>query len=155
MIGEYLSKRSAELLLDKMPKNESIMNEIFEFDVENLESTSSVKISQFIIGLSQFIIYFSSQVNRTKVTLLQKRNVLESHINKSSVKYRTKVERKIKVLEDNPDLQDIVASIAIDEQELALVENREQYLLELVNAFKRELTRRELEYRMSRVERTI
>ena len=77
--NEYLKRRSKELLLDKMPKNEEIMDEIFSFDVRNLESTTSTKLSQFVIGLSQFIIYFGSQVNQTKISLMQKRNMIDSY----------------------------------------------------------------------------
>jgi len=36
---------------------------------------------------------------------------------------------------------------------LALVENREKYLLELITSFKRELTRRDNEIKMIRTER--
>lgn len=153
MSSDYLKKRSEELMLDKMPKNEKIMDEIFKFDVRNLENTSSVKISQYVIGLSQFIIYFGSQVNRTRVSLMQKRDMVDSYISKSELKGRTKAEKRQKVIDANPELKQIELGIKLAEQELALVENRERYLLELVNAFKRELTRRETEVRMVRTER--
>jgi len=152
-MNDYLSKRSAELLLDKMPRNEHIMDEIFQFDVRNLESTSSLKISQFIIGLSQFLIYFGSQINKTKVSLMQKRNVIDSYVDKSEIKARTKAEKGRRVIDSNPELQQIWLGIESAEQELALVENREKYLIELINSFKRELTRRENELKLIRTER--
>jgi len=152
---EYLKRRREELLLDKMPKNEYIMDEIFSFDVRNLESTPSIKISQFIIGLSQFIIYFGSQVNKTKVSLMQKRNVIDSHINRSDIKAKTKAEKYRKVVDAKPELVQIELGIKSEEQELALVENREKYLLELITSFKRELTRRDNEIKMIRTERRV
>jgi len=150
---DYLKRRSEELLLDKMPRNGHIMDEIFQFDVRNLESTTSLKISQFVIGLSQFLIYFGSQINQTKVALMRKRNVIDSYIDKSDIKARTKAEKRCKVIDSNPELQQIELGIELAEQELALVENREKYLIELINSFKRELTRRENELKLIRTER--
>jgi len=152
-INGYLKRRTEELLLNKMPKNESIMDEIFNFDVRNLESTTSIKISQFIIGLSQFIIYFGSQVNKTKVSLMQKRNMIESYVIRSDVKAKTKAEKRRKVIDANQELAHIEIGIESDEQELVLVENREKYLIELINSFKRELTRRQHELGLIRTER--
>jgi len=153
--SDYLKRRREELLLDKMPKNEYIMDEIFLFDVRNLEATPSIKISQFIIGLSQFIIYFSSQVNKTKASLMQKRNMIEYYVTRSDIKAKTKAEKYHKVIDANPELVQIELGIKSEEQELALVENREKYLLELINSFKRELTRRDNEIKMIRTERRV
>ena len=140
-------------MLDNMPKNEDIMDEIFAFDVRNLESTSAIKISQYVIGLSQFIIYFGSQVNKTRVSLMQKRDMIDSYINKSDIKARTKGEKRQKVIEANAELKQIDIGIKLAEQELALVENKEKYFIELINAFKRELTRRDQELQLVRTER--
>ena len=153
--SDYLKRRREELLLDKMPKNEYIMDEIFSFDVRNLEATPSIKISQFIIGLSQFIIYFGSQVNKTKVSLMQKRNMIESYVNRSDIKAKTKAEKYRKVIDANPELVQIELGIKSEEQELTLVENREKYLMELIASFKRELTRRDNEFRLIRTERSV
>jgi hypothetical protein len=155
IVDSHLKKRADELMLDHMPRNEDIMKEIFEFNVRDLDATSSLKISQFVMGLSQFIIYFGYQVNKTRVSLMQKRDAIESYISKSDIKGRTKAERKQKVIDANPELKQIELSIKIAEQELALVENREKYLLELINSFKRELTRRENEMKMVRTERRL
>jgi len=151
--NEYLKKRIENLMLDKMPRNENIMDEIFNFNVYTLESTDAVKISQFVIGLSQFLIYFGSQVNNTKVSLMQKKKILELRIERSDIKSKTKADKRRKVIDDSPELQQIEVGIELEEQELSLIENREKYLLELINAFKRELTRRETEIKMVRTER--
>ena len=155
MSEEYLRKRTNELMLDRMPKNESIMTEIFDFDVRNIEATTSLKISQYIIGLSQFIIFFSSQVNKTKVELMQKRGIIESYIARSDIKAKTKAEKYRKVIDENPELKQIELGVKTKEQELTLVENREKYLMELINSFKRELTRRENEIKLVRTERRL
>lgn len=152
---EYLKKRSMELMLDKMPKNESIMDEIFAFNVRDLEFTSSITISQFIIGLSQFLIYFGSQVNKTRVELMEKRNIVDLYVDKSEIKGKTKNDKRRKVIDSLPELKQVEHGIEVLEQELALVENREKYLLELLSSFKRELTRREQEMRYLKEERRL
>lgn len=150
VVNTYLNKRSDELLLNRMPRNEDIMDEIFNFNVYDLESTSSLKISQYIIGLSQFLIYFGSQINKTKVSLMQKKNILSAAIERSDVSGRNREIRKRKLIDSSAELQQIELGIELEEQELTLVENREQYLFELINAFKKELSRRDLEARLSR-----
>ena len=84
---------------------------------------------------------------------MQKRDIIESYIFKSDLKGRTKSEKRRKVIDANAELKQIEIGINLKEQELALVENREKYLLELINSFKRELTRRENEIKMVRTER--
>lgn len=152
MMGN-LKKISEDLLLDKMPRNESIMNEVFDFNVYDLEATNSIKISQYIIGLSQFLIYFSSQINKTKVSLMQKKKILSAYVERSEVSGRNREIRRRKTIDESPELKQIELGIELEEQELQLVENREQYLFELINAFKKELTRRETEIKMVRNER--
>jgi len=150
---DYLEKRAEELMLNRMPRNEDIMNEVFEFNVRNLEATASLTISQYIIGLSQFIIYFSSEVNKTRVELMQKKNLLDLQIDRSEVKGKNKADRRRKIIDNAPELQQVEMGIELLEQELALVENREKYLMELINSFKKELSRRDLEERLIKNDR--
>ena len=84
---------------------------------------------------------------------MQKRDIINSYITRSDIKTRTKGEKYRKVVDANPELQPIEIGVRTKEQELILVENREKYLMELINAFKRELTRRENELKMVRTER--
>jgi hypothetical protein len=148
---EYLKRRIQCYLTGRMPKNEAIMDEIFAFDVYKLEGTSSVKLSQFIIGLSQFLIYVSSQINNTKIAIMQKKRIIDEAVVKSDLKSKTQVEKRLKIIENDPNLKALAEQIAVEEQELVLTDNYEKYLLELASSFKRELTRRDAEYRLSRV----
>jgi hypothetical protein len=154
-INEYLNKRSAELLMYKMPKNENLMNEIFAFDPRNLEATPAVDISKYAICLAQFLIFFSSQINATKVKLIQKNRVIDTYINQSDIKAKTKADKRNKVIEANPELKQIEIDIEALEAEVKMTDGLEKYYLELINAFKRELTRRETERKFSRDERRI
>jgi hypothetical protein len=152
-INEHLNKRAEELMVFKMPRNKPLMDEIFAFDPRNLEATPSETISKYTIGLSQFLIYFSSQINATKVKLVQKNRVIDTFVNRASIKTGTKAEKRQQVIDSNPDLQKIQADIEALEGEIKMTENLEKYYIELINAFKRELTRRETERKFVRDER--
>jgi len=117
-INNSLNKRAEELMVFKMPKNEGLMNEIFQFDVRNLEATPSAKISQYTIGLSQFLIFFTSQINKTKVQLMQKNRVIDTYVNQSELKGRTKSDKRQKVIDEHPELQAIEKGVEVLEGEI-------------------------------------
>lgn len=154
-VNEYLRKRSEDLMVFKMPRNQTLMDEIFQFDPRNLESLPSTKLSEYAIGLAQFLIYFQSQLNASKVKLIQKNRLIDIYVNKSELKGGTKAERRQKVIDNNPELQEISKEIECLESELKMTENLERYYTELINAFKRELGRRDTELRFARDERRI
>jgi len=152
-INKYLNDRSKELMVYNMPRNEGLMNEIFAFDPRNLEATPAADISKYAIGLAQFLIFFSSQINATKVKLIQKNRVIDTYVNQSDIKSKTKAEKRSKVIEANLELKQIEIDIEALEAEVKMTDNLEKYYIELINSFKRELTRREHEMRFSRDER--
>lgn len=154
-INKYLNERVAYLMVNKMPRNGELMDEIFAFDPRNLEATSSINISKYAVGLAQFLIFFSSQINATKVKLVQKNRVIDTYVNQSDIKAKTKAEKRYKVINENPELKQIETDIEALEAEIKMTENLEKYYIELINAFKRELTRRETERKFSRDERRI
>jgi len=153
--NDYLNNRSKELMVYNMPRNEVLMDEIFAFDPRNLEATSSADVSKYTIGLAQFLIFFSSQINATKVKLIQKNRVIDTYINKSDIKAKTKAEKRYKVIEASPELKQIELDIEALEAEVKMTDNLEKYYIELINSFKRELTRREHEMKFCRDERRI
>jgi hypothetical protein len=154
-INTYLNKRSEDLMVYKMPKNEYLMDEIFAFDPRNLEATPSSKLSEYAIGLSQFLIYFSSQINATKVKLMQKNRTIDIAVAKSDIKGGTKAEKRQKVIDDSTELHQIDVDIHALEGEVRMTEGLEKYYVELINALKRELTRRDQELKFSRDERRL
>lgn len=149
-INDYLNTRAKELMVYKMPRNENLMDEIFAFDPRNLEATASADISKYAIGLAQFLIFFSSQINATRVKLIQKNRVIDTYINQSNIKVKTKAEKRCKVIDANDELKQIEVDIEALEAEIKMTDNLEKYYIELINAFKRELTRRDTERKFSR-----
>jgi hypothetical protein len=154
-IMERLNERAEELMVYKMPRNVDLMDEIFAFDPRNLEATPSAKVSQYAIGLSQFLIFFTSQINKSKVLLMQKERIVDSYVAQSDIKAKTVQEKRIKVIEASAELKIISDAIELLECEIQMTENLEKYYIELINSLKRELTRREVEQKFSRDERRI
>ena len=154
-INEYLNNRAKELMVYSMPRNEGLMDEVFAFDPRNLEATSSANISKYAIGLAQFLIFFSSQINATRVKLIQKNRVIDTYINQSDIKAKTKAEKRYKVINENQELKQIENDIEALDAEIKMTDNLEKYYIELINAFKRELTRRDTERKFSRDERRL
>jgi len=154
-IHTYLAKRAEDLMLFKMPKNTTLMEEIFRFNPQALEQIAAVDISRYTIGLAQFLIYFTSQINASKVKLMQKKHLLEKILNTSDIKAKTKTEKLNRLIEQDDKVKQLVNDIEVLEYELKLTENLEKYYVELINAFKRELNRREFEHKMTRTERRL
>jgi len=154
-VHTYLNKRAEELMVYKTPRNNELMDEIFAFDPRNLEATSSANISKYAMGLAQFNIFFASQINKSRVLLTQKRRAIDVKVNQSDIKTRTKGEKVRKVVDADPELQKIEVDIEALEGEITMTENLEKYYIELINAFKRELTRRETEQKFARDERRL
>lgn len=149
-VNEYLNKRADELMVYRMPKNETLMDEIFKFDPRHLEAINGADLSKYAIGLSQFLIYFTSQINKSKVLLMQKKRVIDVYVNKSDIKTKTRAEKIRKVIDENELLQEIELDVEALESELTMTENLEKYYVELINSIKRELTRRENEKKFAR-----
>lgn len=149
-IDEYLNNRADEFLMYKVSPNNELMDEIFSFDPRTVESVSGATISKYIIGLSQFLIYFSSQANKSKVLLMKKRRFLDLHVSQSSISGKTKAEKFRKVVDADGELQKVEEGIIALEQELTMLDSLDKYYLELINAFKKELGRKESELKSSK-----
>lgn len=154
-INEYLNERAEKLMVYKMPRNEDLMEEIFKFNPMNLQATPSESLSKYAIGLAQFLIYFTSKVNQSRVKLMQKERLLDLYISRSPIKAKTKIEKRRLVITDNAELHQVEIDIEALEAELKMTENLEKYYIELINALKRELTRRDVEHRFTRDERRL
>jgi len=154
-VNEYLNEKAEKLMVYKMPRNESLMEEIFNYDPRTLESTSSEDISKYAIGISQFLIYFVSEVNKSKVLLMQKKRFIEMSIEQSDIvkSKLTKADYKRKVIDSNEELQKVELDIEALEQEIVMTESLDHSYVELINTFKRELGRRDNELKFARDER--
>ncbi len=147
------------LYFDKVKPNDSLIEEIFNYDVRTLENTNDVVLSKYAIALAQYLIYFKSQTNKTRVDVGRKRRVLDSGINQLITKdilkqYKTKSDAAGYLIANTQSLNDLNEEIEILKDELVLIDGIDKTVSELIATFKRELTRRENELYTTRKERS-
>lgn len=134
------------------------INEIFSFDVSSLESTDGLVLSKYAIALGQYLIYFKSEVNKTKANLHNKQRIFESTINTLMTDdvlrtYKTKVAVREYFIQNSTQVNRDHEEIEKLKEELTLVDGIDKTVSDLIATFKRELTRRENELWQIRQER--
>jgi 5-formaminoimidazole-4-carboxamide-1-beta-D-ribofuranosyl 5'-monophosphate synthetase len=137
-------------LYRKSHPKQSLIDEIFAYDVNTLEQTDDVVISKYVIGLSQYLIYFKSQLNEVKLLEYQKSRLLEASIAQLITddvvkKYKTKKDARAHLVYNDEILNKLQIDIDTAHDEAFVLEGMDKVISELIAAFKRELTRRENE----------
>jgi hypothetical protein len=89
------------------------------------------------------------------VLLTQKNRALEVKIAQQDIKAKTLQEKRRAAIAADPELQKIESEIEMYDCEIKMTDNIEKYYIELINSFKRELSRREWEMKFSRDERRL
>lgn len=146
------------LSFNKVQPTESLINEIWAFNVKNLHSLPDPILSQYVIALGQWLIYYRSQVNDTKAKI----NQLQSDIDflvatwmdeKILKEYKTQTAARDYLIRNNPESSVMQQKLQELKQELIKVDGIDKAVSELIAAFKREMTRRENELYTIRKER--
>ena len=148
---------------NRMKPDQNIIDEIFSFDVNALESTSSITLTKYITAAAQYLIYYKSQVNVTKAQLSDKQSDYEIGLSAAIAtdpnlikKHGTKTAAvAYLVTTDNKVIGPLNEHIKKLKQDLIKVEGMDRAITEYINAFKRELDRRKHEYDTARMERRI
>lgn len=138
------------LLYQKCKPDSSIIEQVFSYDVRTLEQADDLFISKGVIALSQYLVYFKSQYNITKSSITNKERVMEGVlfglITAEVLKeHKTKKDAKAALVLSNQVLNKLQEEIDALEDELVLLDGMDKTIMELIAAFKRELTRRENE----------
>ena len=139
------------LLLFQQSKPEgSLVEEIVKQDVRTLEQTDDMFISRSVIARSQYLVYFKSQYNITRAEVTRKERIMEGVlfglITPEIIKeYKTKKDARASLVYTNEVLNKLQEEIDALEDELVLLDGMDKTIMELIAAFKRELTRRENE----------
>lgn len=138
------------LLYQKCRPESSLIEQVFSYDVRNLEQTDDLFVSRSVIALSQYLVYFKSQYNITKSSITNKERVMEGVlfglITAEVLKeHKTKKDAKAALVLSNQVLNKLQEEIDALEDELVLLDGMDKTIMELIAAFKRELTRRENE----------
>jgi hypothetical protein len=135
-----------------------LINEIWSFNVKNLHSMADPVISQYVIALSQWLIYFKSQVNEAKAEISQLKSDIEFLISTWMTKeilkeYKTQTAARDYLIRNNPESAVMYDKSQLLKLDLIKVEGIDKAVTELISAFKRELTRRDNELYTIRKER--
>jgi hypothetical protein len=138
------------LMYQKCRPESSLMEQVFSYDVRTLEQADDLFVSKSVIALSQYLIYFKSQFNITRATVTNKERVMEGVlfglITAELLKeHKTKKDARTFLIFSNQVLNKLQEEIDTLEDELLLLEGVDKTIMELIAAFKRELTRRENE----------
>jgi hypothetical protein len=146
------------LSFNKVQPNESLINEIWTFNVNNLHSLADPILSQYVIALGQWLIYYRAQVNETKARVNKLQSDLEflvaTWMNKEILKeHKTQTAAKEYLIRNNPESSAMREHLERLKLDLVKVEGIDKAVSELIAAFKREMTRRENELYTIRKER--
>jgi hypothetical protein len=138
--------------------NESLVNEIWDFNPRNLEQTHGKTIGMYIISLGQFLVYYQSQINSLRVEIKKIENFIDSYVDKLLTaellkKHKTKAAAVNEVISFSSEIQQKQDTLSELKLELLQTDGIGDKVSELIATFKRELTRRENELYTERQER--
>lgn len=146
------------LSFTKVQPSNDLINEIWSFNVKNLHSITDPILSQYVIALSQWLIYYKYQVNDTKAQISQLKSDLEflvaTWMTKEVLKeQKTQTAAREYLIRSNPESSTMNDKLQKLKHELIKVDGIDKAVIELISAFKRELTRRDNELYTIRKER--
>ena len=146
------------LSFTKVRPSDDLINEIWTFNVNNLHSLADPTLGQYVIALSQWLVYYRAQVNETKAQINKLQSDLDflvaTWMNKEILKeHKTQTAAKEYLIRNNEGsavMRDKLEKLKMD---LIKVEGIDKAVSEMIAAFKREMTRRENELYTIRKER--
>jgi hypothetical protein len=143
---------------EKIKPNQDFIDEIWNFDVKNLEAMNDTKISKFTIALGQWLIYYKSQTNIARAEMNKKQSdldfIIANVLNPEDVKkHGTKTAAVAYLIQADPTINKIQDDIDKLRADLTRTDGIDKAVSELIAAFKRELSRRESELYILRKER--
>lgn len=146
------------LSFTKVQPSNDLINEIWSFNVKNLHSLTDPTLSQYVIALSQWLIYYRFQVNETMAQVNHLKSDLEflmsTWMTKEILKeYKTQTAAKEYLIRSNPESATMNDKLQKLKYDLVKVDGIDRAVTELISAFKRELTRRDNELYTIRKER--
>jgi hypothetical protein len=143
-IRNKLKEVSNSLSIHKAVAPSQIEN-AFNFNVHNLEATSSQQISQYTIMLAQYLITLQARFNTARVIASQKKKVLDRRvkalIQTGEVEGSTLKEREANAIASSVELQQLELEYDEAAAERDLLDGLDKPITELINAFKSEIRR--------------
>ena len=144
-IRRKLASTSNELSLHSaIPPSQ--IEEVFNFNVREMDALSSTTLSKYAVMLGQYLITLQVRYNTARVIAGQKKKVLERRvkvlIQSGVVEGKTLKEREANAVASAPVLQELELGYDEAAAERDLLDGLDKPLIELINAIKSELRRR-------------
>ena len=148
------------LSFTKVQINSSLLDEIWAFDPRTLDTIPGHTLSTYAVALSQYLIYFTYQKNKTRAEIHRVSKFIERTVSlilsedkELLKKYKTKGVATDALIMSNDAL--MRAQERLDDMNLEMihVDGMDKSVSELIATIKRELTRRENELYTARQER--
>ncbi len=155
-IRDRLRQTSDSLsLYSAMPPSE--IEEVFNFNVREMDSIQSQTLSRFTVMLGQYLITLQVRFNTARVIAGQKKKVLDRKIqgviNSGAAEGSTLKERERNAVAASPELQALELDYDEASAERDLLDGIDKPITELINALKSELRRRAEERQYTNRER--
>ncbi len=124
----------------------SAIDEVFNFNVREMDTIASATLSKYTVMLGQYLITLQVKYNTARVVAGQKKKVLERKIQdliqSGVVEGKTLKEREANATALDPDLQALELDYDEASAERDLLDGIDKPIIELINAIKSELRRR-------------
>jgi vacuolar-type H+-ATPase subunit I/STV1 len=140
--------------------NRSLLDEVWSFDPRELDNKSGVDLSRYAVCLSQYLVYYTFNKNKTKAEIHRLNKYIERSVSmrladdkELSKRFKTKADAINFLITSDTDLMEKQARLDALNLELIEIEGMDKSISELVATIKRELTRRENELYSMRRER--
>jgi hypothetical protein len=126
--------------------------------VKNLHGLADPTLSQYVIALSQWLVYYKAQVNETKAQINQIQSDIDflvaTWMDEAVLKkYKTQTAAREYLIRNNPESAVMQEKLKKLKTDLIKVEGIDKAVSEMIAAFKREMTRRDNELYTIRKER--
>lgn len=143
-------------LYSALPPSE--IEEVFNFNVRDMDGTPSQALSRYTVMLGQYLITLQVRFNTARVIAGQKKKVLDRKvkdlIGSGAVEGPTLKERERNAVASSEELQALELDYDEAAAERDLLEGLDKPITELINAFKSELRRRAEERQYTQRERS-
>jgi hypothetical protein len=138
--------------------NESLINEIFQMNPLTIPDLDGRIISQYMVALAQYLVYFKAQVNELKAEIYRISTLIDNGVSmcmsdEKIKKFKSKKDATIYLINTTTHLTKLDDELKLKKKELMSVEGMDKPISELIATLKRELTRRENELYATRMER--
>ena len=143
---------------EKIKPTADLVEEVFSFDFNKLGQLSGGDISKYCAALAQYLVYMRYQRNKIKMDMFKLKQEIERIVfqllDKDTLKrFKTKSDAKEYLISNNETLSNMRGTLDKLNYELIMSEGMDKSVLELINALKRELTRRSEEMDAVRLNR--